>query len=141
MTRVDGRLAERGMKLKMTKKAKELLADRGYDPAMGARPLRRVIQRDIEDQISERILFSQLKEGETVTVDVKGTGDKAEFTFKGSASGDVGTSGIVEKPAEEELDLAEVRDELTSTDRSSGGETLPRRADADPTPGTASKEK
>ena len=50
---------------------------------MGARPLRRTIQREIEDQLSEKILFGDLKPGELVSVDVEGEGDDATFTFIG----------------------------------------------------------
>jgi ATP-dependent Clp protease ATP-binding subunit ClpC len=64
-----------------------LLAKRGYDPLLGARPLRRVIQREIEDALSERILFSELKAGEIVLVGTEGEGDTATFTFKGEPKG------------------------------------------------------
>ena len=50
---------------------------------LGARPLRRTIQREIEDSLSEKILFGELKAGQIVIVDVEGTGQEAEFTFKG----------------------------------------------------------
>jgi len=52
---------------------------------MGARPLRRTIQREIEDQLSEKILFGEIKSGEIVVVDVEGEGDDAKFTFAGNA--------------------------------------------------------
>ena len=58
-----------------------LLATRGYDPAMGARPLRRTIQREIEDQLSEKILFGEFHPGETIRVDVDGEGETATFVF------------------------------------------------------------
>ena len=51
-------------------KAKDLLAKRGFDPVLGARPLRRTIQREIEDHLSEEILFGNVASGEIVTVDV-----------------------------------------------------------------------
>ena len=50
---------------------------------MGARPLRRTIQREIEDSLSERILFNELTAGQIVVVDTTGEGDSAEFTFRG----------------------------------------------------------
>jgi ATP-dependent Clp protease ATP-binding subunit ClpC len=71
------------MGLELLPAAKTLLSERGYDPVLGARPLRRTIQREIEDNLSEKILFGELKAGQIVTVDVKGTGEDAEFTFKG----------------------------------------------------------
>ena len=63
--------------------AKALLAVRGYDPVLGARPLRRTIQRSIEDMLSEKILFGELKAGQIVIVDVEGEGEEAQFSFKG----------------------------------------------------------
>lgn len=83
LERLGKRLADKGMTIELTPAAKELLATRGYDPAMGARPLRRTIQREIEDQLSEKILFGDLKPGELVSVDVEGEGDDATFTFVG----------------------------------------------------------
>ncbi|MBD8042311.1 ATP-dependent Clp protease ATP-binding subunit [Arthrobacter sp. Sa2BUA2] len=81
--RLGKRLAEKGMSIELSPAAKVLLATRGYDPAMGARPLRRTMQREIEDQLSEKILFGDLKPGEMVSVDVEGEGDDAKFTFVG----------------------------------------------------------
>jgi ATP-dependent Clp protease ATP-binding subunit ClpC len=81
--KVDERLKDRDMGLEMRPAAKALLAERGYDPVLGARPLRRTIQRAIEDALSEKILFGELKAGQIIVVDVKGTGEDAEFTFKG----------------------------------------------------------
>ena len=83
LDRLGKRLADKGMSIELTPAAKVLLATRGYDPAMGARPLRRTIQREIEDQLSEKILFGDLKPGELVSVDVEGEGDEARFTFVG----------------------------------------------------------
>ncbi|MDN3482494.1 ATP-dependent Clp protease ATP-binding subunit [Arthrobacter sp. APC 3897] len=83
LERLGKRLADKGMTIELTPAAKVLLATRGYDPAMGARPLRRTIQREIEDQLSEKILFGDLKPGELVSVDVEGEGDDATFTFVG----------------------------------------------------------
>ncbi|MCH9816884.1 MAG: ATP-dependent Clp protease ATP-binding subunit, partial [Actinomycetia bacterium] len=79
---LDERLAERDMSVEFTRKAKDLLADHGYDPILGARPLRRTIQREIEDPLSEQILFGELSPNSIVVVDVEGEGDDAEFTFK-----------------------------------------------------------
>jgi ATP-dependent Clp protease ATP-binding subunit ClpC len=83
IAKVDERLRDRDMGLELRPDAKALLAVRGYDPVLGARPLRRTIQRDIEDNLSEKILFGELKAGQIVTVDVEGTGPEAQFTFKG----------------------------------------------------------
>ena len=83
---LDERLKVKDMGIELTQAAKDLLAARGYDPLLGARPLRRVIQREIEDALSERILFGELKSGEIVVVDATGEGADATFTFKGSAT-------------------------------------------------------
>jgi ATP-dependent Clp protease ATP-binding subunit ClpC len=82
---LDDRLQAKDMGIELTPAAKDLLAERGYDPLLGARPLRRVIQREIEDGLSERILFGELKAGEIIVVDVEGEGAEAVFTFKGAA--------------------------------------------------------
>ncbi len=81
---LDERLRAKDMGIELTTAAKELLASRGYDPLMGARPLRRTIQREIEDALSERILFGELKAGEIIVVDVEGEGIDAKFTFVGA---------------------------------------------------------
>jgi ATP-dependent Clp protease ATP-binding subunit ClpC len=81
---LDERLKAKDMGIELTQAAKDLLAARGYDPLLGARPLRRTIQREIEDSLSERILFSELKAGEIIVVDVEGEGTDAKFTFVGS---------------------------------------------------------
>ena len=81
---LDDRLQAKDMGIELTPAAKDLLAERGYDPLLGARPLRRVIQREIEDSLSERILFGELKAGEIIVVDVEGVGAEAVFTFKGA---------------------------------------------------------
>ncbi len=84
ITNLDDRLKAKDMGIELTSAAKELLAARGYDPLMGARPLRRTIQREIEDALSEKILFGELKAGEIIVVDVEGEGAEAKFTFAGS---------------------------------------------------------
>jgi ATP-dependent Clp protease ATP-binding subunit ClpC len=89
ITRVAGQLKSKDMALELTDKAKSLLAKRGFDPVLGARPLRRTIQREIEDQLSEKILFEEVGPGQVVTVDVdnwdgEGAGEDAAFTFTGT---------------------------------------------------------
>ena len=86
---LDERLRERDMGIELTQAAKELLAERGYDPALGARPLRRTIQREVEDALSEKILFGELHPGQIVVVDVEGTGPSATFTLSGTDKGGV----------------------------------------------------
>ncbi|CAB4991479.1 unannotated protein [freshwater metagenome] len=82
---LDERLKAKDMGIELTQAAKDLLAARGYDPLLGARPLRRTIQREIEDSLSERILFGELKAGEIIVVDVEGDAAEAKFTFTGAA--------------------------------------------------------
>ena len=85
--RVEKALAAKDMGIELTEQAKNLLATRGFDPVLGARPLRRTIQREIEDVLSEKILFGEVGAGEIVTVDVEGWdgdakhNDKATFVF------------------------------------------------------------
>ncbi|MFZ1362721.1 MAG: ATP-dependent Clp protease ATP-binding subunit [Candidatus Nanopelagicales bacterium] len=83
VAQLEVRLKDKDMGIELTSAAKKALADRGYDPVLGARPLRRTIQRDIEDTLSEKILFGDLKPGDIVLVDVKGEGEDLEFTFEG----------------------------------------------------------
>ena len=71
LQRVVTSLAAKDMGLEVSEKAKSLLAKRGFDPVLGARPLRRTIQREIEDNLSEKILFGEIGAGEIVTVDVE----------------------------------------------------------------------
>jgi ATP-dependent Clp protease ATP-binding subunit ClpC len=85
LRRVDDQLKNKDMGLELTPAAKALLATRGYDPVLGARPLRRTIQREIEDALSERILFGELKPGQIVVVDVQGEGEETGFAFRGEA--------------------------------------------------------
>ncbi|MGV2854128.1 ATP-dependent Clp protease ATP-binding subunit [Glutamicibacter sp. AGC84] len=95
IARLAKRLEEREITIELTQAARSLLAQRGYDPAMGARPLRRTIQRDIEDQLSERILFSQIVAGQKVTVDVEGEGESRKFVFHAEG----GTGQLEGEPA------------------------------------------
>jgi ATP-dependent Clp protease ATP-binding subunit ClpB len=64
----------------MTEKAKGWLAKEGFDPAYGARPLKRVIQKEIQDKLALKILEGKFKEGDTITVDVEER--KGELVFK-----------------------------------------------------------
>jgi ATP-dependent Clp protease ATP-binding subunit ClpC len=64
------RLAERKLELEITKAAKTWLADAGYDPVFGARPLRRAIEKNVENPLASKILAGEYKEGETVQVDL-----------------------------------------------------------------------
>ena len=78
---LEKRLQDKDMAIELTPGAKALLAERGYDPTLGARPLRRTIQREIEDPLSEKMLFGDLNPGSIVVVDVEGEGDERTFSF------------------------------------------------------------
>ncbi|MEA5642580.1 ATP-dependent Clp protease ATP-binding subunit [Cutibacterium granulosum] len=81
---LEGRLADRSIGIEVTSAAKKLLAKRGFDPLLGARPLRRAIQRDVEDPLAERILFGEVKSGQIVVVDAAPEGSEEPFTFAGT---------------------------------------------------------
>ncbi len=83
VAQVESRLKDRDMGIVLTDAAKSLVAKRGFDPVLGARPLRRAIQRDIEDNLAEKILFGDLHPGEIVVVDVAPEGSELPFTFTG----------------------------------------------------------
>jgi ATP-dependent Clp protease ATP-binding subunit ClpC len=69
MRRVSEQLESQDVSIELTESAKDLLASEGYDPALGARPLRRAIQRLIEDPLSEKILWKEFEAGDTIIVD------------------------------------------------------------------------
>jgi ATP-dependent Clp protease ATP-binding subunit ClpC len=77
MLRLQNQLADRGVSLQLTDDAKDLLVQEGYDPTMGARPLRRAIQRLIEDKLADEVLGGNLPEGATILADREGD----EMTF------------------------------------------------------------
>ncbi|MEW4990073.1 NDP-hexose 4-ketoreductase [Corynebacterium sp. HMSC074C05] len=112
LARVSDQLGEKRITMEISDRAKNLLAKRGFDPVLGARPLRRTIQREIEDQLSEKILYGEVGLGETVFIDVEGWDgeskdvDKAKFTFtnKGKA-GNVDADGGALGESEEDKDI------------------------------------
>ncbi len=86
---VELRMRDRDMRIELTQAAKNLLAERGFDPVLGARPLRRTIQREIEDVLAEKMLFGEVGPGQIVLVDVEGEGPSATFTFAGQKMGEL----------------------------------------------------
>jgi ATP-dependent Clp protease ATP-binding subunit ClpC len=78
IARIMEQLRNKDMGLELTHNAKRYLAKKGYDPVLGARPLRRTIQRELEDTLSERILFQELKPGQNVLVDCEGDPENIE---------------------------------------------------------------
>ena len=87
LAKLDERLRDKDMGLELTQPAKDLLAKKGYDPVLGARPLRRTIQREIEDMLSEKILFGEVRPGQIVLVDTTGEGDEADVHLRGRGQG------------------------------------------------------
>jgi len=90
VARIETQLRNKDMGLELTTNAKKWLAKKGWDPVMGARPLRRTIQREIEDALSERILFGELRPGQIVVVDTDGDPENVETTklvFRGADAG------------------------------------------------------
>ncbi len=83
VARLDDRMRDKDMGIELTQAAKRLLAEKGYDPVLGARPLRRALQREVEDPLSEKILFGEVVAGQIVRVDAQGEGILGEFTFEG----------------------------------------------------------
>lgn len=65
-------LAQRNVKLSVTDKARHWLARKGFDPAMGARPLRRLLRNELEDRLAHELLFGCLKKGGTARLTLKG---------------------------------------------------------------------
>ncbi|GGQ43310.1 ATP-dependent Clp protease ATP-binding subunit [Couchioplanes azureus] len=91
-SRIETQLKNKDMGLELTDNAKKYLAKKGFDPVLGARPLRRTIQRDLEDTLSEQILFNELRPGQIVVVDCEGdpeNTDKSKLVFKGADRGSV----------------------------------------------------
>ena len=94
---LETRLADRDMGIELTPAAKSLIAKRGYDPVLGARPLRRAIQRDIEDPLAERILYGELVPGSIVLVDAPSDGSGPSGTGEAQAGDEVFTFKGIEK--------------------------------------------
>jgi len=77
-----GRVTSLGYKVELTEKAKDFLAEKGYDPQYGARPLNRAIQRYLEDPVAEEILKGDLKDGDVIMADYEGEGETLTITVK-----------------------------------------------------------
>jgi ATP-dependent Clp protease ATP-binding subunit ClpC len=77
IARTAEQLSLQGLGLELTPSAKMHLADKGYDPELGARPLRRAIQQLIEDELSEKLLWKEFRVGQTIVIDTE-TGEDGE---------------------------------------------------------------
>ena len=102
---LESRLVDRDISIELTIPAKERLASIGFDPVLGARPLRRTVQREIEDVLAEKMLYGEIRGGQLVLVDVEGEGAEAHFTFDGRDKGtleleEVATAAIGDGSAE-----------------------------------------
>ncbi len=83
-------LEDRGMKLVLTDAAKQVIVNHGYDPAFGARPIKRTLQRMVADPLALAILEGKFTEGDTIQVDVDGSGlDRLRFVKKEAARSEV----------------------------------------------------
>lgn len=80
---VEKKLADKKMSLEMTESAKKFLTKKGFDPNFGARPLIRTVQKLVEDPMSEFLLNSMVKTGDTIVADYKGNSEKLELAVKG----------------------------------------------------------
>ena len=81
--RLSEQLRSQDVEIELTEAAKDLLARKGYDPSLGARPLRRAIQRLVEDPLSEKILWKEFEAGDSVIVDAEKNADGDEvITFR-----------------------------------------------------------
>ena len=77
-----GRLADRRIELDVTDASRAWLAEKGYDPAYGARPLRRLVQREIGDRLATGLLAGDVRDGSSVVVDVDGDGEGEGLTLR-----------------------------------------------------------
>jgi len=99
MRKVDKMLARQGIVVKMSDRALDLLADRGYDPQFGARPMKRVLQRDVINELSKEVLSSKFISGDTIYIDA----GKAGLSFsKEPFEGVVNDPAKVQPPTEAE---------------------------------------
>ncbi len=98
---LEKRMAEKDMSIELTTEAKVLLSTRGFDPVLGARPLRRTVQREIEDVMAEKLLYGDLRAGQLVLVGVEGEGAEAVFTFEGRAKAELELEEVTTPPAVE----------------------------------------
>jgi ATP-dependent Clp protease ATP-binding subunit ClpC len=111
IARVSKQLVERDVAIKLTEPAKELLAEKGYDPAMGARPLRRAIQQYVEDLLADEVLAGAVPSGSTILVDRKGDNTFLKLMAK------------ERKPKKDLIHVANKGEGGSEGDQSSDGET------------------
>jgi ATP-dependent Clp protease ATP-binding subunit ClpC len=134
-------MAERELSLNLSEDAKDLLVDKGWDPAMGARPLRRAIQRYIEDPLADKVLSSSMEPGSTVEVDKAADGEDPEVKIEIIApkTRKRQTVGVGAKGGEGDGGSSEPSGD-GSPDFPEDPEVLPEVPDAPPADGSASDE-
>ncbi len=104
MREVAGRLAEHGLKIELTEAAREWLAAEGYDPQFGARPVRRTLERYVENPLAKRLLAGEFHEGDTIVVDVVQDADgKSQLAFTARPPEPI----VVELPMESDTHIVE----------------------------------
>ncbi len=84
---LQDQLRERRVRITLTPEARAWLAERGFDPLFGARPLARVLQTEVKDRIAEQLLFGALEKGGEVQIDREGSGSEAKLRFEFSPRG------------------------------------------------------
>jgi ATP-dependent Clp protease ATP-binding subunit ClpC len=127
-------MAERELSLNLSETAKDLLVEKGWDPAMGARPLRRAIQRYIEDPLADKVLATSMEPGSTVEVDKAPDGEDPEVTIDVVApkTRKRQTVGVGAKGGEGEGEGEPSGDDSPAGDLPENPEVLPEVPDAPP---------
>ncbi|HET9420209.1 MAG TPA: AAA family ATPase, partial [Nocardioides sp.] len=120
---VELRMRDRDMRIELTQPAKQLLAERGFDPVLGARPLRRTVQREIEDVLAEKMLYGEVGPGQIVLVGVEGEGPTATFTFEGQKVG-----ALPDLPP---FETAEIGGPAAAADETDGPKDVPKAKGAE----------
>jgi len=129
------RAEEMGLELEFDEAAKEFLTDKGFDPKYGARPLRRALQKYVEDPMAEDILHDEISEGDTVLITHHG--DEEELTFEVKASAEIADTTDDES---EETDESTGEGEAAATDASSNGASDADEASEEAPSATADEE-
>ncbi|MGA1131333.1 MAG: ATP-dependent chaperone ClpB [Prochlorotrichaceae cyanobacterium] len=125
--KLQGLLAEQKLSLILTKATQIYIADVGYDPVYGARPLRRALQRELENPLATKLLENAFSEGETIVVDYLPTPDHEGLSFRTATAEEVAGNGVEEEPepvipepivpealAEEEDDIPELEAQVVT---------------------------
>src|SRR5690349_17989032 len=121
INRVRVQVAEHELQLELTEESKELLIEKGWDPSMGARPLRRAIQRYIEDPLADEVLKqSDMASGSTVMVERDASGDEEDRPLKLSIIAPKKPPAKAEEPEPEKVGVTAGQDEEADGEESSG---------------------